>query len=66
MKDIIGIFDTDTATVDETTKEFLRRAEKEGRTELIVEELPKSFIVTEDNKVYYSQISTSSLKGRAE
>ncbi|MBO4770370.1 MAG: DUF370 domain-containing protein [Clostridia bacterium] len=63
--DIIGIFDADTATVEDTTKEFLRRAEKEGRSELIVEELPKSFIVTRDNKVYFSQISTSSLYGRA-
>ena len=64
--EIVGIFDTDTATVDEITKEYLRRAEKEGRSELIVLELPKSFIVTTDNRVYYSQISTQSLSGRAE
>ncbi|MBP5255470.1 MAG: DUF370 domain-containing protein [Clostridia bacterium] len=63
---IVGIFDMDTATVSEVTKNYLRRAEAEGKTELIVEELPKSFIVTADGMNYYSQISTSSLIGRAE
>ena len=30
-KDIIGIFDMDTATMESATREYLRAAEKEGR-----------------------------------
>ncbi|MBO4413874.1 MAG: DUF370 domain-containing protein [Clostridia bacterium] len=66
VRRIVGIFDMDTATVSDVTKNYLRKAESEGKTELIVEELPKSFIVTTDGMNYYSQISTSSLTGRAE
>ena len=47
-KSIIGIFDMDTATMAPATREFLKRAEKDGRLVNIREELPKSFIVTED------------------
>ncbi|MBQ0101839.1 MAG: DUF370 domain-containing protein [Firmicutes bacterium] len=65
-KDIIGIFDTDTSTENEITKNFLRRAEKEGRAEMVIEELPKSFIVTSDNSVYYAQVSVQTLIGRTD
>lgn len=65
LKEIIGIFDMDTATVSQKTREFLRHAEKEGNTEALFEEVPKSFIVTED-KIYFSQISTSALIGRVD
>jgi len=66
LKEILGIFDMDTATVSGDTKEFLRRADREGRTETLFEEVPKSFLLTEDGKVYFSQISTQSLMGRVE
>ncbi len=66
-REIIGIFDMDTATVAPATRDFLRRAEKDGRMVNITEEIPKSFVVTNDSKsmVYVSQISTSALCGRA-
>ncbi|MBQ8249542.1 MAG: DUF370 domain-containing protein [Clostridia bacterium] len=67
-RDIIGIFDMDTATMGTSTREYLRSAEKENRMINIKEEIPKSFIVTSDkekiDKVYVSQISTSALLGR--
>ncbi len=66
LKTIIGIFDMDTATVSPHTKAFLQRADREGRTEALFEEIPKSFLLTDDGKVYFSQISTQSLAGRVE
>ena len=67
-KDIIGIFDLDTATVAKPTRDFLTKAEKEGRVINVTFELPKSFIVcNEDNeiKVYISQLSSTTLLKRA-
>lgn len=67
-RDIVGIFDMDTATMAMPTREYLRAAEKDGRMVNIKEEIPKSFIVTakkgEKDMVYVSQISTSALIGR--
>ncbi len=64
LKKIIGIFDMDTSTVGNDTKEFLKRADKKGNTENITLELPKTFILTDNGKVIFSQISASSLNGR--
>lgn len=66
LKEIVGIFDMDTATVSPITKKFLQRADREGKTEALFEEVPKSFLLTEDGTVYFSQISTHSLSGRVE
>jgi hypothetical protein len=44
----------------------LQKADREGRTEALFEEIPKSFLLTDDDKVYFSQISTQSLVGRVE
>ena len=67
-KNIIGIFDMDTATMTGTTRDYLRNAEKSGEMVNIKEEIPKSFIVTVnddgEDTVYVSQISTSALAGR--
>ncbi len=66
-REIIGIFDMDTSTMETATREYLRAAEKDGRMINIKEEIPKSFIVTSEgdgDKVYVSQISTSALLGR--
>ena len=63
-KKIIGIFDMDTSTRGSETRSFLRRAEKEGRSVNVKYEIPKSFVVTEDNKVLLTQLSPQSLAGR--
>lgn len=68
IRSIVGIFDMDTATVAYPTREYLKKAEKDGRMVNIKEEIPKSFIVTAgdngEDKVYVSQISTQALAGR--
>ena len=66
---IIGIFDTDNATVSSITRKYLSNAEKNGKVESAVEEIPKSFVLYRDGndtKICFSQLSTSALLGRTE
>ena len=63
-KEVIGIFDMDTSTVNKATRDYLSRAEKSGRVEYVNFDLPKSFIVTKD-KIYVSPINTATLNKRA-
>lgn len=63
-KEILGIFDLDTASVSPTTKKFLAQAEREKRTKTAKNELPKAFVVTTDGSVVFSQISSGNLVGR--
>lgn len=68
QEDIIGIFDMDTSTVSKNTREFLKKAEKEGKVITITYELPKSFIVCKINGetvIYISQISSTTLEKRS-
>lgn len=41
-KEILGIFDLDTATLSKHTRNFLARAEKDGRVVNVTGELPKA------------------------
>ena len=43
-KDIIGIFDTDNATLSPITKKYLARAEKDGLVDTARQDIPKSFV----------------------
>lgn len=63
-KEILGIFDLDTASVSPITKKFLAQAERESRTQTAKDELPKAFVVTTDGNVVFSQISSGNLVGR--
>lgn len=68
MDRIVGVFDMDNSTVSKHTREFLARAQKEGRVVNVSMELPKSFIVCageEQTTVYISQISPATLLKRA-
>lgn len=66
-RNIIGIFDMDSATMTSATRDFLKKAEKEGRMITVKEDIPKSFIVTSDeDKIYISQISSTALTGRVD
>ena len=68
-ENIIGIFDLDNTTISARTRNYLNRAEKEGKVILVAEDLPKSFIVTEENgeqKIYLSQLSTQTLLKRTD
>ena len=65
--DIIEIFDMDTSTISKWTKNYLSNATKKKRVINVSMELPKSYVVcNEDNeiKVYVSQISSQTLMKR--
>nr|WP_296076337.1 extracellular matrix/biofilm biosynthesis regulator RemA family protein [uncultured Ruminococcus sp.] len=64
---IIGIFDMDTSTISKWTKDYLSSATKNKRVINVSMELPKSFVVCNENneiKVYVSQISSQTLMKR--
>lgn len=63
-KEIIGIFDMDTSTVNKATRDYLKKAEKDKKVIYVNYDLPKCFIVTND-KIYVSPINTSTLNKRA-
>ena len=66
-KDIIGIFDLDTATVSKITKSFINESQKRGEVEYLDSDLPRSFILhdgREGVRVRLSRISTQGLKIR--
>ena len=69
-RDIIGIFDLDTATVSGITKRFINSNQRRGRVEYDDTDLPRSFVLAdgegEDFRVRLSRISTQGLKQRAE
>ena len=56
------------ATVSKATRDYLAKAEKAGRVVNVSAELPKSFIVCENEKkeitVYICQLSTATLLKR--
>ena len=68
-KDVIGIFDLDTATVSPITKKFISKNERDGRVEYTDYDLPRSFLLVDEGDGYgvkLSRISTVGLKARAE
>lgn len=67
-ENIVGIFDMDTSTVSKFSREFLNNAEKSGAVVNVSYELPKSFVVCNENgtlKIYISQLSSSTLQKRS-
>ncbi len=70
IRDIVGIFDADTATVSAITKKYLSAADSEKSVSFATEEIPKSFVLYCDKKgkyqVCFSQLSTAALCGRVE
>ncbi len=68
-RDVIGIFDLDTATVQKQTKSFISKMEKSGRVVYEDDDLPRSFVLTEEGggfKIRLSRISSVGLKKRIE
>lgn len=67
---ILGIFDLDNTSWSFKTREFLERAEREGRVISVCDDIPRSFVTVGDENgpvtVYISQLSTAALLGRAE
>ena len=50
IKDIVGIFDADTATVSAITKKYLSDADHKKIVKFASEEIPKSFVVYKNRK----------------
>ena len=67
QKSIIGIFDLDNSSYSKHTRGFLTRAEQQGEEISIAQDLPKSFVLTEEfgmNRVYLTQFSSAVLEKR--
>lgn len=62
--ELIAIFDISIEKSSKISKQFILQAIKDKKTEQIGEEDCKSLVVTK-NKVYYSPISSTTLKKRA-
>ena len=69
LREVVGIFDMENATISKSPRQFLADAEKGGRVCNVTMELPKSFVVCVDRDgtetVYISQISSATLLKRA-
>lgn len=68
LKSVVGIFDMDNTTVSYQTRGFLSKAQKDENVIDVTEDLPKSFIVTEENGkvcVYISSLASRTLLKRA-
>ena len=68
-REILGIFDLDNASWAYKTREFLERAEQEGRAIWLTDDLPRSFILVDSRwgepVVYFSPLSSAVLASRA-
>ena len=67
IRDVIGIFDMDNVTLSSVTRKFLSEKQKQLLVEIAAVELPKSFVLFEENGLYkicFSPLSSSALRGR--
>ena len=68
VREIIGIFDLDSASVSPVTRAFLRKKEKEKRLFTVSgEEVPKAFVLTgerDGEHIYMTTPASATLKGR--
>lgn len=67
--EIIGIFDLENSTISKHTRDYLAKAEREGRVINVSMEMPKSFVLCSNKHkkltVYISQISSTTLLKRS-
>ena len=64
---VIGVFDLDNSSCSKHTRAFLREAEKNGQVVTVADDLPKSFILTDEygmERVYLTQFNASVLEKR--
>lgn len=66
---IIGVFDLDNTTWSFRTRRFLERAEREGRVIAVGDDLPRSFVLTQEEDgppaVYVTALSSAALSARS-
>ena len=69
-RDVLGVFDLDTAGASPRTQDFFRAAQREGAVVDLCApgSIPKSFLVTDyaGQTVYVSQLAPAVLKKRAQ
>ncbi|MEG1742784.1 MAG: DUF370 domain-containing protein [Clostridia bacterium] len=66
-REIIGIFDLDNATIQIDTRNFLKQLQKENKTVSLCSDLPKSFVLCDNEyteTVYITQLSSKTLQKR--
>ena len=66
-RSIIGIFDLDGASMSHKTMEYLHSAQETGNLISVTEDIPKSFLVTEEygmERVYFTQLSAVTIEKR--
>ena len=64
---IIGIFDLDNTSYSKHTRAFLRQAEENGQVAAATDDLPKSFLLTQEfgmDRIYLTQFSPATLEKR--
>lgn len=64
---IIAMMDLESSSISKYSKEFLKIATEEGFVKNVSDEIPKSFIVCENegqSVIYITNISTKALMGR--
>ena len=63
-RDLVGIFDLDTVTVQKHSRDFLARAQQQGQVhDTGTLDLPKSFVLT-DGGIYLSPLNSTTLQKR--
>ncbi len=62
-EDIVGVFDLENTSQSRITREFLKKWEKDKKSENAVTDIPHSFVVTKD-KVYIAQASSQTISKR--
>ena len=64
QRDVVGIFDLDNCSTSPLTRDFLKKAEREGRLEVVGEDIPKAMLLCRDERVYLTQLSPAALSRR--
>lgn len=65
---IVAVFDMDNTTTARQSREFLAKAQKDGIVADICDDLPKSYIIANEDgktKVYISSVSSRTIAKRA-
>ncbi len=65
-RSIVGLFEMDNTSWSYLTREFLSRAERQGRVRTAAEDIPRSFVLCRDDTVILTQPSTAVLARRLE
>jgi len=65
---ILGIFDLDNTTISKHTRAFLKASEDAGAAVSATEDLPRTFVLTEEfgmERVYLTQLSAATIERRS-